>query len=77
MAELSLADINAAIAALIATPEVDYRIGDKSFKSGQKITQLLAARKMLMENPEADISIVAFDFNRTDEFGNDDGQFIL
>lgn len=75
MAEVSISDVNAAIAALVGTPEVDYRIGDKSVKAGQKLTQLLAVRKALMENPEADISLIAFDMD-INEFGTNDTQMV-
>lgn len=77
MAEVSLADVNAAIVALIISPEVDYKLGDKMFKSSQKMDQLLKVRKMLMENPEADIAIMAFDALRIDEFGVDTSQEVL
>lgn len=76
MAEVSIADVNAAIAALISSPEVDYRIGDKQVRAGQKMTQLLQLRKMLMENPAADIDIVAFDALDINEFGTDDTQIV-
>jgi hypothetical protein len=77
MAEISIADVNAAIVALIASPEVDYTIGDKSFKSSQKLNGLLAIRKALMENPEADIKLIAFDIDDIDELGIDDSQEVL
>ena len=67
---LNLTTINAAIESLAASQEVDYRIGDKSFKSGQKILQLLAVRKALMEMPDAEIAQMAFDFD-VSEFGED------
>jgi len=74
MAEISIADVNAAIVALITSPRVDYTIGDKNVKAGQKMTQLLAIRKQLMENPAADISLIAFDTLNIDEFGIDKSQ---
>ncbi len=74
MAEISIADVNAAIVALITSPQTDYTIGDKSVKAGQKMTQLLAIRKQLMENPAADISLIAFDTLNIDEFGIDKSQ---
>lgn len=76
MAEISLADVNAAIVALIDTPEVDYKIGSKSVKAGQKLTQLLAVRKELMQNPAADIKLIAFDILDLDEFGINSSQEI-
>jgi len=76
MTEVSIADVNTAIAALVAAPEVDYKFGDKSVKAGQKLTQLLQIRKMLIESPEADINIIAFDALDIDEFGTDDSQEI-
>lgn len=77
MAEISMADVNAAIVALIENPQTDYTIGDKSVKAGQKLTQLLAVRKALMENPEADVSLIAFDILDIDEFGVDESQEVL
>lgn len=76
MAEVSIANVNEAIEALIANPQTDYRIGDKTVKAGQKLTQLIQVRKMLMENPEADISLIAFDALSIDEFGEDTSQVI-
>ena len=77
MAEISIADVNAAIVSLIDTPEVDYKVGDKAFKSGQKITQLLAIRRELMANPAADIKLIAFDVLNIDELGIDDSREVL
>ena len=74
MAEIDIAVVNAAITALIADPQVDYRIGDKAVKAGQKLTQLLAIRKVLMENPItniADISVLEISCLEIDEFGVD------
>lgn len=77
MAEVSIVTVNAAIAALVATPEVDYKIGDKSVKAGQKLTQLLAVRKELMTNPAADIKLMAFDILDLDEFGINNSREVL
>ena len=71
MAEIDIATVNAAITALIASPEVDYTIGDKTVKAGQKLTQLLAIRKTLMESPAADISVLEISCLEIDEFGVD------
>jgi len=65
-----LADINTKIEALIATPEVDWKDGDVSVNAGQKMKQLLEARKVLLEHPDADLAIMTFDDNITD-FGED------
>ena len=77
MAEISIADVNAAIVSLIDTPEVDYVIGDKSVKAGQKLTQLLAIRRELMANPAADIKLIAFDVLDIDELGINDSREVL
>ena len=71
MAEIDIATVNAAITALIAAPETDYQIGDKAVKAGQKLTQLLAIRKTLMESPAADISVLEISCLEIDEFGVD------
>lgn len=76
MAEVSIDTVNAAIAALVETPEVDYKIGDKTVKAGQKMTQLLALRAELARNPEADINIMAFDALDINEFGTSRTQVI-
>lgn len=76
MAEINIDTVNAAIAALIESPQVDYKIGDKTVKAGQKMTQLLQVREMLMKNPEADFSIVAFDALDINEFGTNNTQLI-
>ncbi len=73
---VSISDVNAAIAAMVsAGVEVDYTIGDKSFKNSQKLKQLLELRKQLMENPEVDISILDFDFAIT-EFGKNISEYL-
>lgn len=77
MAEVSIADINAAIAALVESPKVDYKIGDKTVKAGQKMAQLLALRRELMTNPASDIKLIAFDALNIDEFGTDNSQQVL
>lgn len=77
MSEVDIAKVNAAIVALIDDPEVDYQIGDKSVKAGQKFTQLLALRKELMANPTADINLMAFDILDINEFGIDKSQEVL
>ena len=71
MAEIDIATVNAAITALIADPQVDYQLGDKTVKAGQKLTQLLAIRKMLMESPAADIAVLEISCLEIDEFGVD------
>ena len=71
MAEIDIATVNAAITALIADPQVDYVLGDKNVKAGQKLTQLLAIRKMLMESPAADIAVLEISCLEIDEFGVD------
>ena len=71
MAEIDIATVNAAITALIADPQVDYVLGDKTFKAGQKLTQLLAIRKTLMESPAADIAVLEISCLEIDEFGVD------
>lgn len=65
-----LAAIDAKIAELVETPEVDYVDGDVSVKAGQKMLQLLAARKALLEQPtEATFESIYFE-DCIDEFGS-------
>lgn len=74
MAAPTLAEIDTAIKALVDSPQVDYREGDKTYKASQKLEQLLAVRKALIENPDAEIATMAFDFD-VDEFGQDKTQY--
>ena len=68
-AELSTL-INTKIAALIATPQVDYVDGDVEVKAGQKMAQLLQARKYLLQHPDDDLTFMTFDDN-INNFGED------
>ena len=77
-APVTMNDVNAAIAALIASPEVDYKVGNKTFKNSQKMDQLLKVRKMLMETPtDATVVQMAFDALDIDVFGKDSTQHVL
>ena len=58
---ITIAQIDAAIDALVLNPQVDYTVGDKSFKNSQKLQQLLALRKSLIETPEVELEFVQFD----------------
>ena len=74
MAAMTLAEVETKINALLATPQVDYTIAEKTFKSSQKIQQLIAYRKQLLEYPAA--SQVFVDMNLgTNEFGQELGEF--
>lgn len=64
------------INALIATPQVDYRVGDKEFKNSQKLQQLLKLRDYLIANPTAELDIVQFDTEIEDN-GQDNTQFTV
>jgi hypothetical protein len=59
------------ISSLLANQKVDYKIGDKAVKHGQKITQALQAREALMKNPIADQKVMVFDADNINEFGTD------
>jgi len=64
-----IAAIDVKIAELIDSPQVDYTEGDVTVKAGQKMTQLLAARKVLVASPvEATFESIHFE-NSIDEFG--------
>ena len=69
---VTIAEVDAEIASLVAdmSAAVDYRIGQKEVKASQKLEGLLKVRKALIENPEAEISLMTFDFN-VDEMGED------
>ncbi len=66
--------IDAQISALTTTLPVDYTEGDLTVKNSQKMKQLLEARKVLSENPDADMAIMVF-HNIVDEFGIDRTQY--
>ena len=69
---VTIAEVDAEIASLVAdmSAAVDYRIVQKEVKASQKLEGLLKVRKALIENPEAEISLMTFDFN-VDEMGED------
>lgn len=71
---ITLAEVETKIEALLDTPQVDYKIGDKEFKSSQKIKQLMAYRKHLLEHPAASQQFVHMDLG-TNEFGQELGEF--
>lgn len=71
--ETLIAAIDVKIAALVENPEVSYKIGDKSVSASDKLKQLIELRKILVANPDADLSLVAFDYDIS-EFGSDDSQ---
>jgi hypothetical protein len=70
-----LAAIDTQILALVNDPQVDYKIGDKTVSAGQKMKQLLEARRQIAEQQDADLSILAFDID-INEFGEDNSQVI-
>jgi hypothetical protein len=63
-------DIDVQLELLIASPEVDIKDGDVTIKCSQKMAQLIAARKALLEQSgtDADLVWIAFDGNYN-EFG--------
>ena len=61
--------IDTKIEELIDSPEVDYKIGDKSVSAGQKLKQLKDMRASLLLNPDADIKVSEFEGFDIDEFG--------
>ena len=68
MAAMTLAEVETKINALLETPQVDYKIGDKTVSASQKIKQLMAYKKQLLDNPTAEIEFVNFPMG-FDEFG--------
>jgi len=61
--------IDEKIEALISSPEVSYKIGDKSVSASDKIKQLKDMRASLLLNPDADMKVVEFDGFSLDEMG--------
>jgi len=76
MAAPTLADVETAIAALVTNQQIDYKVGDKTFKNSQKLDQLIKVRDMLMKDPVPDIDFMAFDALDIDVFGTDETQYI-
>lgn len=65
-----IAAIDVKIAELVANPQVDHTEGDVTIKAGQKMTQLLAARKALLEQPCVESSVEMLVFSEhINEFG--------
>ena len=64
-----IAAIDLKIDDLIANPEVDYKIGDKSIKASQKMDQLLKMRESLLKQADADVKIMEFEGFDTNGFG--------
>ncbi len=65
--------IDTKIEDLVNSPEVNYKIGDKSLSAGQKMKQLKEMRASLLEGADAEAVFVAFDVDIT-EFGEDKSQ---
>lgn len=74
MAAMTLAEVETKIKALLETPQVDYVSGDKAFKNGQKLDQLMKYREHLLKHPQASQVFVSMDFG-TNEFGIESGEF--
>ena len=70
---LTIAQIDDMIETLLRSPQVDYKIGQKTVSASQKLAQLRAYRKDLVDNPIADIAFTNFDFGY-DEFGFPTGE---
>lgn len=73
MAAPTIAELDAKIKELTDSPRVDYQIGDKKVSASQYLTQLLAIRKHLLENPQPDLATMHFDV-RIDAFGRKLGE---
>lgn len=69
----TLEEIDAKIQALLETPEVDYKMGQKTVSASQKIKQLYMARRQLLENPSAEIEFMDFNMGKN-EFGQPLGE---
>jgi len=69
-----IASIDAQLETIIASPEVDYQIGELRVSASQKAKQLLDMKKQLLQQPDIDVDTMAFDFD-VNEFGEDSSQF--
>lgn len=73
---MTLEEVNTKIEALLNSPEVDYKIGEKTVSASQKLDQLIKYRKHLMEYPDdPGIEIINFNTN-VNEFGEEQGEYI-
>ena len=68
MASMTLAEVETKINALLTSPQVDYKVGQKTVYASQKLKQLMAYKKQLLDNPTAEIEFVNFP-GGYDEFG--------
>jgi hypothetical protein len=58
---IDVAAIETAINNLVASPQCDYRIGNKAVSKSDLIRQLMELRQNLAETPEVALEIVTFD----------------
>ena len=72
-----LVSIDTKISALVASPEVDYKVGNTSVKASQKLSQLMELRELIVkrmnEKPEESITTLQTDFS---VFGEDLNSYI-
>ena len=78
MAEVTLEQVNEAIAVLVVSPQVDYKMGQKTVKKGQVMEQLIKLRKSLIEAPDSPaVTLMVFDANDISIFGENRNQMVL
>jgi hypothetical protein len=69
--------IDAKISALIASPQVDYAVGNVRVSASQKLKQLMDLREMMIkrmaEKPYESIEVIQSDFSA---FGENLGSFV-
>ena len=75
MAQMTLAEVETKINALLTNPQVDYKEGNITVSSGQKLTQLLEYRQHLIDNPTAEQELINFNMS-LNEFGEELGQTV-
>ncbi len=63
MANVSIGDIETAIANLVAEAKWDYTNGNFSIKKSEQMLALIKLRESMLANPEIEIDRFAFDFD--------------
>ena len=73
---VSLADLDAAISALMVKEKFDYKEGDIEVNGSDQLNALIRLRESLLKNPDMEIDVIAFDFD-INEMGRDKTQYEL
>ena len=73
---ISITLLDAAISALMVKEKIDYVEGDVEVNGSDHLNSLVKLRESILKNPEAELDVMAFDFD-INEFGTDNTQYEL